>query len=99
MRFLKPLICLIIATLLIVFLSACGETDYHSETDQNANILTGSEDRFIRIANGPYTDIVYDKETGVEYIRSQVNSGYTYTVLLNSDGTPYVYPNYEKNGN
>ncbi len=99
MRFLKPLICLIIATLLIVFLSACGETDYHSETDQNANILTGSEDRFIRIANWPYTDIVYDKETGVEYIRSQVNSGYTYTVLLNSDGTPYVYPNYEKNGN
>ncbi len=97
MKFMKTLICLIISALLIIFLSACDETDYYSETDQDSNIITGAEYRFIRISNWPNYDIVYDKRTGIEYILSHTQDSYIFTELLHSDGTPYIYPKYGEN--
>ena len=51
-----------------------------------------NEDRFIKIDRYNYTDIVYDKQTKVEYA---ISDGYynrgTITLLVDQEGKPLVY--------
>ncbi len=51
-----------------------------------------SEDRFIKIDRYNYTDIVYDKQTKVEYAISggRYNIG-TLTLLVDQEGNPLLY--------
>ena len=39
---------------------------------------------------GPYTTVLVDKETGVNYLFAQNGNGGGLTVLLNRDGTPVI---------
>lgn len=80
----------VVGGLLLACLCGCGAVDYN-DLNPDTNLLTGQKKRFSLIEDWTTTDIVYDKETGVEYIRSLVDGGWVYTVLLNADGTPVVY--------
>ena len=87
----KLVVSSVVGGLLLACLCGCDAVE-HNYLNPDTNQLTGSEKRFSLIANWTNTSIVYDKETGVEYVRSRVyDDGWVYTVLLNADGTPVVY--------
>lgn len=86
----KLVISSVVGSLLLACLCGCDAVEYN-DLNPDTDLLTGSEKRFSLIANWTNTNIVYDKKTGVEYIRSRVYDGWVYTVLLNADGTPVVY--------
>lgn len=86
----KLVVSAVTGGLLLACLCGCDAVE-HNVLNPDTNLLTGSEKRFSLIANWTNTNIVYDKETGVEYIRTLVDGGWVYTVLLNADGTPVVY--------
>lgn len=90
MKFKKLVVSVVTSGLLLACLCGCGLAQYN-DLNPDMNLLTNSEKRFSLIAGWTNTNIVYDKETGVEYVRSKVYSGWVYTVLLNADGTPVVY--------
>ena len=90
MKFKKLVVFVVTGGLLLACLCGCGAVEYN-DLSPDTNLLTGSKKRFSLIEDWTTTDIVYDKETGVEYIRTLVDGGWVYTVLLNADGTPVVY--------
>lgn len=90
MKLKKLIVSAVVGGLLLACLCGCGAVEYN-DLNSDTNLLTGSKKRFSLIEDWTTTDIVYDKETGVEYIRSLVDGGWVYTVLLNADGTPVVY--------
>ena len=90
MKFKKLVVFVVTGGLLLACLCGCGAVEYN-DLNPDTNLLTGSKKRFSLIEDWTTTDIVYDKETGVEYIRTLVDGGWVYTVLLNADGTPVVY--------
>lgn len=86
MKIKKLIISAVTGGLLLACLCGCGAVEYN-ELDSK----TGTEKRFSSIETWYNADIVYDKTTGVEYVRSMVDGGHVYTALLNADGTPVVY--------
>lgn len=81
---------LIALTVLTIFMTGCGRP-----ITDNFSSDTGT--RFVKISREYGCDVVYDSETGVEYVTSRCayNIG-TYTLLVNADGTPKIYKGWEK---
>ena len=93
MKIKKRFIEAIIEVCLLVSLCGCSPSE-SGEPDPDQYILSGSEKRFVEIADWGQTKLVYDKATGVEYVQTDVNApygSYVYTVLLKADGSPYLY--------
>lgn len=87
----KSLIILIALTLLMFSLVGCGETKQLTQEDLNGSSKT-EYSMFIKVESTFYYDIVYHKDTKVMYAisRGSYNQG-TFTVLLDTDGTPMLY--------
>lgn len=87
----KRVICFLLALLLLVCLTACGEPDNGSDTPK-----PGVSTQFIVVESAGNWDVVYDSHTGVMYTisRGGYNQG-TFTLLVNADGTPRVYSGFD----
>ena len=86
MKTIKVLITLLLC---VILLCSCGAEmqSVKGETEQSNLSM------FVLIEDGMSYKIVYHRETKVMYAISDggYNSG-TFTVLLNADGTPMLYP-------
>lgn len=80
MKIKKLIISAATGGLLLICLCGCGAVEYNV-SDPDTNLLFGEEKRFSLIARWTGADIIYDKTTGVEYVRSIVDGGYVYTAL------------------
>lgn len=80
----KKLIVIVLAIILVLSLSAWGGTKVEQEETQKS--------MFITIETTYNWLVVYHKDTKVMYTisRGSYNQG-TFTLLVNSDGTPMIY--------
>lgn len=88
----KKVIALLIASIMSLSLTACGDS---VSIVENADTVTESTARFERHTLDDSYSILVDKETGVCYLEYDHCGGYDgyygITVMLNADGTPKIW--------
>lgn len=84
----KKFIAIILAVALAMSLVAC--------TSVEGTQACESEKRFTVVHGGGYEPTVYvDTETGVQYLVIRSPHGACMTMLVNADGTPMIWENWE----
>lgn len=82
----KRTIAIILCAVMLMSLCGCGKqsfSEYLAEREEKAMFVVVSDDY-----NGT---ILMHKETGVCYMWRKMGNGAGLTVMLNPDGTPYVW--------
>lgn len=75
------IICALVAFSISCVAACCGFSEVEADM----------ENIFVSVDYDRFSEIVYHKKTKVMYIRNEMYAGYSYTLLVNPDGTPMVW--------
>ena len=86
----KKIFVIMLLIVLVLLAAGCSSSTVMKEEDINRN---GDEfSMFVEVETGPYWKVFYDRETLCMYVMSQGSYNFgTFTLLVNSDGTPKLW--------
>ena len=86
----KKIFVIILLIIVVLLTAGCNNATVMTEEE-----ISGSKDNFsmfVKLESGPHWIVYYDMETLCMYVMSTGSDNYgTFTLLVNSDGTPKLW--------